>query len=192
MAISNLITKVLFPEALGLDIENEIIFSGSHGGFDIVSKDFKLPIQDTKELISVFDNGNGATISLKDIVYNKYFDISMWYNRLEFNSDVQRIQFETPIRINGGAEFLGDFCRIPSSSPSNPYKGEIFVDNDNNKFKYVTNSKQRTSQPIQNGTARPTNPEIGEMFFDITLGKPIWCKQITPNIIWVDAIGSEV
>ena len=33
---------------------------------------------------------------------------------------------------------------------------------------------------------------IGRFFFDTTLGKPIWVKQVTPAIIWCDATGAAV
>jgi hypothetical protein len=36
-----------------------------------------------------------------------------------------------------------------------------------------------------------TNLYVGVQFFDTTLGKPIYCKQLSP-IIWVDANGTTV
>jgi hypothetical protein len=40
---------------------------------------------------------------------------------------------------------------------------------------------------------RPTSYlYVGLPYFDIDLGKPIYCKQITPTIIWVDSTGTTV
>ncbi|WP_195264564.1 hypothetical protein [Clostridium sp. 1001275B_160808_H3] len=39
---------------------------------------------------------------------------------------------------------------------------------------------------------RPTPTYIGQPYFDTQLGKPIWCKQFSPSVIWVDANGSVV
>jgi hypothetical protein len=33
---------------------------------------------------------------------------------------------------------------------------------------------------------------IGQTFFDKSLNKPIWCKAITPSVVWVDAAGTVV
>ena len=33
---------------------------------------------------------------------------------------------------------------------------------------------------------------IGQIYFDTTLGQPVWCKQITPSVIWVNAAGVSV
>jgi hypothetical protein len=39
---------------------------------------------------------------------------------------------------------------------------------------------------------RPTsNLYVGVQYFDTTLGKPIYCKQLSP-IIWVDSTGTNV
>lgn len=47
---------------------------------------------------------------------------------------------------------------------------------------------------LSGGTgARPTlNLQIGLRFFDTTLGKPIFVKQVVPTVIWVDATGATV
>lgn len=48
---------------------------------------------------------------------------------------------------------------------------------------------------IQSGTTalRPTSLLwIGRFYFDTTLGKPIWIKQVKPAVIWVDATGAAV
>ena len=44
---------------------------------------------------------------------------------------------------------------------------------------------------------RPTiaqNPslEIGSMYFDTTLGKPVWIKTLASSITWVDGAGTSV
>lgn len=38
---------------------------------------------------------------------------------------------------------------------------------------------------------RPTNPLIGQHSFDTTIGKPIWCRSLNPNV-WVDGQGTVV
>lgn len=40
--------------------------------------------------------------------------------------------------------------------------------------------------------ARPASPGLYQPYFDTTLGQPIWCSQITPSIIWVNAAGVAV
>jgi len=40
--------------------------------------------------------------------------------------------------------------------------------------------------------SRPTPAYVGQQYFDATLGKPIWCKQCTVPVIWVDAAGTTV
>lgn len=47
----------------------------------------------------------------------------------------------------------------------------------------------------QSGTtaARPTKSlYVSLQYFDTTLGKPVFVKQVTPSIVWVDATGSVV
>jgi hypothetical protein len=38
---------------------------------------------------------------------------------------------------------------------------------------------------------RPTTPFQGQMVFDRTLNKPIWCKTVSP-VVWVDSAGTTV
>ena len=42
--------------------------------------------------------------------------------------------------------------------------------------------------------SRPTTGLVvgGTWYFDTTLGKPVFLKQITPSIVWVDATGATV
>lgn len=42
------------------------------------------------------------------------------------------------------------------------------------------------------GTVRPSNPSLNQEFFDLTLGEPIWAKQVSPTVIWVNAAGVQV
>jgi hypothetical protein len=39
---------------------------------------------------------------------------------------------------------------------------------------------------------RPPKPMLGFSLFDTSLGKPIWCKQAAPTVVWVDATGTVV
>jgi hypothetical protein len=39
---------------------------------------------------------------------------------------------------------------------------------------------------------RPAKPYVTQQYLDTTLGLPIWCKQATPSVIWVDAAGVSV
>lgn len=39
---------------------------------------------------------------------------------------------------------------------------------------------------------RPPKPFQGQMAFDTTLGKPIWCKTAGATVVWVDATGATV
>lgn len=45
--------------------------------------------------------------------------------------------------------------------------------------------------PYGETAVRPTEPKVSECYFDTTLGKPIWCKSLSP-IVWVDAAGTTV
>lgn len=48
-------------------------------------------------------------------------------------------------------------------------------------------------QPLGGTTAqRPTSPILHQPYFDTTLAKPVWCKQVTPSVAWVDATGASV
>lgn len=40
---------------------------------------------------------------------------------------------------------------------------------------------------------RPTSTLwVGRRYFDTTLGKPVWVKQVIPSVVWVDATGASV
>lgn len=40
---------------------------------------------------------------------------------------------------------------------------------------------------------RPTkNLYVGQIFFDVTLGYPVWVKEVGPPTVWVNGAGSGV
>lgn len=43
--------------------------------------------------------------------------------------------------------------------------------------------------PNSTTVGRPTPTVIGQMDFDTTLNQPVWCKQVTPSVIWVNSAG---
>ncbi len=48
------------------------------------------------------------------------------------------------------------------------------------------------TSPVFGGTSsRPTSPAVGQLYFDTTLGQPIWCSSISP-VTWVNAAGVSV
>lgn len=56
-------------------------------------------------------------------------------------------------------------------------------------FKVISSLKQ-------SGTTaqRPVSPGlwVGRQYFDTTLGYPVWVKQVTPSVVWVNAAGTTV
>lgn len=46
--------------------------------------------------------------------------------------------------------------------------------------------------PVGTTAQRPASPSQGQPYFDLTLGLPVWCKQNSPSIVWVDAAGVPV
>lgn len=65
--------------------------------------------------------------------------------------------------------------------------GVMYADIDLNK------NKMKNMVLDQGVTAnRPTSPVIGQVFFDTTIGKPIYCKVGGSTPTWVDAIGTTV
>jgi hypothetical protein len=51
----------------------------------------------------------------------------------------------------------------------------------------------KAAQPVGGTTAqRPTAPVLYQQYFDTTLGKPIWCSQVTSSVVWKDATGATV
>jgi hypothetical protein len=78
-----------------------------------------------------------------------------------------------------------------------PYSGQgIFFNNTNKEFQVDVDNQNGNFTlwhsgnfiPSANGVTatRPTSPEIGQMFFDTTIAKPIWAKSATE---WVTADG---
>lgn len=54
-----------------------------------------------------------------------------------------------------------------------------------------TQNNVRTLQQSGPTTDRPDSLLwIGRFFFDTTIGKPIWIKQVTPAVVWVDGVGT--
>ena len=51
-----------------------------------------------------------------------------------------------------------------------------------------------TATQPQGGTTaqRPASPALWQIYFDTTIGLPIWCNQITPTVTWQDAAGNAV
>ena len=49
----------------------------------------------------------------------------------------------------------------------------------------ITSSGPTTSRPT-------TRLFIGRPYFDTTLTKPIWVKQLSPTVLWCDATGATV
>ena len=84
----------------------------------------------------------------------------------------------------GWAPFgLGSLSDVDLASPSVPSDGDGIV--------YDAPSGQWAPAPVQRTqagatAARPASPKTGQMFFDTTLGKPIWWNGTQ----WVDATGA--
>lgn len=70
-----------------------------------------------------------------------------------------------------------------------PGSGKCYINGE--VFGYDNGSYGRLIQAT-NGATRPIPKYIGQPHFDTNLGKPIWCKQYTPSVIWVDATGTTV
>ena len=51
----------------------------------------------------------------------------------------------------------------------------------------------RPKETTRHGAIRPTNPRLGDYFFDTTLGTPIWAESADEGVVtWVDATGTAV
>lgn len=61
------------------------------------------------------------------------------------------------------------------------------VETDTN-FQHIASQIQERQAAQQTGTARPSKPQAGWMFFDQKLGKPIWYNGTN----WVDSSGTIV
>ena len=101
---------------------------------------------------------------------------------LTHNGDSAK-DFDIPIIIAAGVyyfDFMIDIRDIGISSDNKYlYTAPIISD-----IKFIESE-------IGYGNIRPSNPYIGQQFFDTTSGieKPIWCKG---NNIWIDATGTPV
>lgn len=62
-----------------------------------------------------------------------------------------------------------------------------------NNFLNLANAANAVVQPSGGITAsRPSMPILYQYYFDTTLGFPVWCSQIVPSIVWVNAAGVVV
>jgi hypothetical protein len=59
-------------------------------------------------------------------------------------------------------------------------------------FDYVDQTAWKTLNDSGNTASRPTNPIIGQDYFDTTLGKRITCKTGGGSPVWVDGSGATV
>jgi hypothetical protein len=56
-----------------------------------------------------------------------------------------------------------------------------------------THNNAKTLQQSGVTADRPTSVLwIGRFYFDTTLNKPIWIKQVKPAVVWIDASGAVV
>jgi hypothetical protein len=85
-----------------------------------------------------------------------------------------------------------------SKNGSNGTMEKIWDVHSNNLYmgiykKLTMNGNQLSDFYSDSGTTaqRPTPRGISQLYFDTTLGKPIWVKQVSPAI-WVDATGTTV
>lgn len=70
-------------------------------------------------------------------------------------------------------------------------KNSLYLDSNTLKWRNNDNNKSDSVALILKGTTtnRPSSPEYGTMYFDSTLGKPIWFNH---NAQWVDSTGTLV
>ncbi len=55
---------------------------------------------------------------------------------------------------------------------------------------WITQLWAKQTPTIGTTAQRPTtNLELGMIYFDSTLGKPIWLKSVAPSV-WVDGVGT--
>ncbi len=60
----------------------------------------------------------------------------------------------------------------------------------NRKARDTVNALIRRLLGVGATAERPVNPTSGQMFYDVTLGKPIWWN--TAGAVWKDAGGTNV
>lgn len=61
------------------------------------------------------------------------------------------------------------------------------------QFIQRTHNNAKTLQQSGVTADRPTSVLwIGRFYFDTTINKPIWIKQVKPAVVWIDAAGGVV
>lgn len=61
-----------------------------------------------------------------------------------------------------------------------------------NQFVYAGGSGFVTFAGSGPTASRPATPVLYSMYIDTDLKEPIWCTQVTPNVIWINAAGAQV
>ena len=144
---------------------------------------------------TVFGNNksNNGSSAFKFDVYNKHgklIEVSNGYTTeflMNHNSINNQLELIAGLNASGGLKMQTINGPIELTSGNE----QIII---NGKPLVYNNGNYQSIQTIKNGTpqSRPTPIAIGDNYFDTQLGKPIWCKQISPSIIWVDATGATV
>lgn len=119
---------------------------------------------------------------------------------VSWNSGFQEVKTESVSRFvfSGVVSARKGFDLSYDAFPISYKQGHTRYEPNTKSIHVVNTDNQRTDetvlQPVKMGTTRPPSLEVrkGMMFFDENLGKPIWCKQVSPSIVWVDATGSVV
>ena len=144
---------------------------------------------------TVFGNNksNNGSSAFKFDVYNehgKLIEVSNGYTTeflMNHNSINNQLELIAGLNASGGLKIQTINGPIELTSGNE----QIII---NGKPLVYNNGNYQSIQTIKNGTpqSRPTPIAVGDNYFDTQLGKPIWCKQISPSIIWVDATGATV
>ena len=144
---------------------------------------------------TVFGNNksNNGSSAFKFDVYNKHgklIEVSNGYTTeflINHNSINNQLELIAGLNASGGLKIQTINGPIELTSGNE----QIII---NGKPLVYNNGNYQSIQTIKNGTpqSRPTPIAVGDNYFDTHLGKPIWCKQISPSIIWVDATGVTV
>ena len=156
---SNILTK------FSLDVDGNILYNG------------KILNSITKSNINgnIVINGTETKIfddtTINNTLNNKIDKSSQWHGtKAEY--DALNIIDSNTIYIT--TDEYSQASKVESSS----INGNIKIDG-------VETNVYKTKSGIT--SARPTPTYIGQVYFDTTLNKPIWCKDLTPT--WVDAMG---
>jgi hypothetical protein len=141
-----------------------------------------------------FDYSNdGATKAYRGIVADTCTNVRI--SNFACNALLQvavQLSNVTGARVLGLTSSSADYSVSVSNST-----GAKLKDVDNTKVLLndslsLQNSALETNNSSGTTANRPININIGHTHFDTTLNKPIWCKQVTPSIIWVDSTGATV